>query len=112
MNDDLNTPEVIATLFELNHYLQGCYHQQYSPSSINHEAWEALHATYQLFMGELLGFVLPEKPIALIQTLLAQYKKAKQEKRYDEVDAIRDALKQEGIAVQDTLQGVTWHYLL
>ncbi|MEM9737931.1 MAG: cysteine--tRNA ligase [Bacteroidota bacterium] len=112
LNDDLNTPQLLANLFELSRYIRALHRGEYTRSQVSQKAWKQLHTTYDVLMGEILGFYLPPKPTDLIQLLIKQYQEAKQQKDYDQVDIIRHALQQEGMAVQDNLQNVTWSYQL
>ena len=52
---------------------------------------------------------LPEMGI-LIENLIDLRNKFKQDKAYDKADYIRDSLKDEGIILEDTREGVRWKF--
>jgi cysteinyl-tRNA synthetase len=49
-------------------------------------------------------------PESLMQYILALREEAKQEKRYDRADFIRDSLKEAGISIEDTREGARWKF--
>ena len=59
---------------------------------------------------ELLGFGMEVSDIdeQYIESMIAKRAEAKKAKNYAEADAIRNALKEQGIILEDTPQGVKW----
>lgn len=105
MNDDFNTPEAIAVLFELSHL---CYTQKTS-----------VYVNTLYYLGTILGLfqMTPEaflqksvsaEEVAYIEKCIAGRTIAKQNKDWAQADAIRDALKAKGIELEDTAQGTVW----
>ena len=110
MNDDFNTAQVIAALFNLLKPINALKNGQLSPAALGATRFNHLKNTYTTFVQDILG--LCEAPIAppesLLNILLGLYSQAKIEKQYGQVDAIRRQLQQLGIALQDTPAGVQW----
>lgn len=110
---DLNTPKVIAHLFELLKYIHHIEKGALSLSELSPATWQLLKETYLAFVEEILG--LQETHAinldALIQTLIHTYTEAKARKDYAQVDKIRAALRQQGIALQDRRDTVEWQYV-
>jgi cysteinyl-tRNA synthetase len=106
MDDDFNTPEAIAVLFEL-------------ASEVN-KSGSAAHAATLKRLGSVLGLLerapeaflkgeLPEGwTVERIQSAIDQRTAAKKAKNYAEADRIRKELADAGIALEDTPQGTTW----
>lgn len=106
MDDDFNTPEAIAVLFEL-------------ASHVNRT--QDPHQAAQLKqLGAMLG-LLQQPPRAFLQgttpegldenaiaAQIAARSAAKQAKNFALADQIRDALKAAGVLLEDGAQGTTW----
>ena len=107
MDDDLNTADAIGVLFELvravNTAVEG------TPTKA---LAEACRAALKEFTG-VLGLLYQEKETAggddaEIEARLAARTEAKQAKNWAEADRIRDQLKDMGIELKDTPNGVQW----
>jgi cysteinyl-tRNA synthetase len=110
MDDDLNTPQAIAVLFDLAREINRAREAGRSIS----EAQKALRQ-----WGGVLGLTFQERGtnrndqlaarpfIELLLTTRAELRKAKQ---YALADQIRDGLAEQGITVEDTPQGTEWQY--
>ena len=110
MDDDLNTPRALASLFDL-------------AREIN-RARDAGHGIEQAQtcltnLGGILGLTfkdtseegqerLAAKPF--IEMLLATREKLREAKQYAMADQIRDGLVEQGVTLEDTPQGTEWHY--
>ena len=110
MNDDFNTPEAIAVLFEL--------------ASIVNKTQSVTSASLLKSLGGILG-LLQQIPQAYLQNspaetaaavispeeieqLIQQRLEARKAGRYTEADAIRQNLLNSGIILEDGPQGTTW----
>ena len=109
MDDDFNTADGVATLFEavkdINIFVN-------APRS--KEALEKILAFYEEICG-LLGFLKPEEEAkdgfddAKIESLIEERANAKKEKNYARADEIRALLSENGIVIEDTPAGAKWH---
>ena len=112
MNDDFNTAQVIAALFNLLRTVYALKNRKLSPNLLGAAVFEQLKNTYATFVRDILG--LDQQPslsaTALLDTMIRLYSQAKAHKRYDQVDAIRSQLRNLGVALQDTPMGVEWSY--
>lgn len=113
MCDDLNSPMVIASLFEwvrnINAMISGS-------ERMTKQDIATLELTFDIAMIEFLG-LLPERvqggaeaaALSGVMDMVLQIRgKAKQEKDWATSDLIRDKLAQSGIAVRDGKDGVDW----
>jgi cysteinyl-tRNA synthetase len=113
MNDDLNTPMVIAALFEatriINSVLAG-------NDTINEVDREKLKTTFSRFAFEIMGLRNNteggsdnnEAFAKAVELLLEIRFNAKQNKDWVTSDLIRDKLNQFGFEVKDTKDGYEW----
>ena len=114
MNDDFNTPEALAVLFELSHEIN-----RLKPSDIDQAA---AHAALLVKLAYIIGIAqqAPDAYLqgtvsvdeaALIKTLIEQRQVARQEKNFTRGDEIRDQLQAMGIAIDDSKGETTWRRL-
>lgn len=106
MDDDLNTADAISVIFELirdaNITMQG-------KNTTKEMAKACLDALNELC--DVLGLVLFKDDSGLaaeVEELIMARTTARKEKNWAEADRIRDKLKEMGIAIEDTPQGVKW----
>lgn len=112
MNDDFNTAQVIAMLFDLLKSIHALNSGQLAPALLGPAVFGKLKNTYTTFVQGILG-LRQESSVsttALLDILLGLYSRAKAQKKYDQVDAIRAQLQKLDIALQDTPMGVQWCY--
>ncbi len=110
LEDDLNTPKALAEFFALARAL--------NKSNDKKEMIELAASMYAA--GDLIGLlgsdpeqwfaghVEGEMPVAEIEALIEQRNAAKAERDFERADAIRDQLREAGVAIQDGRDGTTW----
>ena len=107
MDDDLNTADGLAAVFELVRDINVSVLQSGSEALIT----DAIKLFDEL--TDVLGIVYPhEKEETLdddIEKLIEARQAARAAKNWAEADRIRDELKEKGIVLEDTPQGVKWH---
>ena len=107
MEDDLNTADAIAALFELVRTVN-VYLGDGSPTAA---ACEKANALFGELTG-VLGLLYERRQDALdaeIEEMIAARTEARKQKNWAESDRIRDQLKAMNIVLEDTPQGVKWH---
>ncbi|MFC7367998.1 MULTISPECIES: cysteine--tRNA ligase [Vreelandella] len=113
MDDDFNTPEALAVLFDLARDLNRAKSE--SPEKAQHLAAELKR------LANVLGLLQQAPPTFLkgaqqqvalsdaeIEAKIAQRKEAKASKDFAQADAIRDELASMGIILKDSREGTTW----
>lgn len=106
MDDDLNTADAIAALFEL---ARDCNTFFAEPKSAQAVAFAV--ACFDEMTG-VLGLLYNRKQAqsldAEIEALIEKRQQARKNKDFKTADAIRDELKARGIVLEDTAQGIKW----
>lgn len=105
MDDDFNTADAIASIFELVKFTntnvkEGC----------TRLLAEQLYGTLQE-LADVLGLLLEREDETLgqeIEELIAQRQAARKAKDYQKADQIRQDLLDRGIILEDTREGVKW----
>lgn len=112
MNDDFNSPIVIANLFEAVRIINTV--QAMKPPMAK-ENLDSLTNLFDTFLFNILGMKITEDKSAggntedaLMQIIISLRGEAKQRKDYTSADNIRDALNKIGITLKDTKEGVEW----
>ena len=107
MEDDLNTADALAAIFELVRDIN----TKVIADGANKADCEAAAKMFDELCG-VLGLVYNRKAESLddeVEALIAQRTQARKDKNWSEADRIRDELKAMGIVLEDTAQGVKWH---
>ena len=104
MDDDLNTADAIGFLFEMTRAINTL-----TSHTCSEEFVKKVEEIY-VPLCELLGFGKQESDTdtAYIEEMIALRAEAKKAKDYAKADAIRNELKEKGIILEDTPQGVKW----
>lgn len=119
MEDDFNTPQALASLYELvrevNRWVQN---QDFQPT-VAAKAVLAEVLSLLNTLGEILGIkfvtVDPKSATAAmsavaVEELITRRSQAKKDKNWALADQIRDQLKSQGVMIEDTPQGVRWRF--
>ncbi|MBQ8228183.1 MAG: cysteine--tRNA ligase [Clostridia bacterium] len=107
MEDDLNTADALAAIFELVRDIN----TKVIADGANKADCEAAAKMFDELCS-VLGLVYNRKAESLddeVEALIAQRTQARKDKNWAEADRIRDELKAMGIVLEDTAQGVKWH---
>jgi len=116
MNDDFNTPMLIAKLFEACKFIQGI---QEGKESISSEDLNLLQNKIQEFTTDVLGVQFETSKASqentalispLVEMLLEERNLARDNKDYQKSDEIRDKLKQLGIEIKDSKEGTSFSF--
>ncbi len=105
MDDDFNTADAIAAVFELVKFANTQADERRS-GLFAEKLYEILTA-----LTDILGLSLEEKEEILdqeIEDLIAQRQAARKAKDFQKADQIRDTLLEKGIILKDTREGVQW----
>ena len=105
MDDDLNTADALAAVFTLV--------RDINTVIANGAGKDTLNACAAIFdeLTQVLGLVYNRKTEALdseIEELIAKRTEARKNRDFKTADEIRDQLKEMGIILEDTPQGVKW----
>ena len=107
MDDDLNTADGLAAVFELVRDINVSVLQSGSKALIT----DAIKLFDEL--TDVLGIVYPHEQAddldAEVEKMIEARQAARKAKNWAEADRIRDELKEKGIVLEDTPQGVKWH---
>ena len=108
MDDDFNTADAIAAIFELVRDVNAAV----SPASDPTKALAKVCYDEFTELCGVLGIPFAAEAADLdkeIEEKIAARQAARKAKNFAEADRIRDELKAEGIVLEDTPQGVKWH---
>ena len=105
MDDDFNTADAIAAIFEL---------VKYANSNVTSDASAAFITAVRdeiIKLCDVLGIIAEEKEEILdeeIERLIAERQAARKAKNFARADEIRNQLLEQGITLLDTREGVKW----
>lgn len=109
MDDDLNTADAIASIFDIvyasNTYLST---EEKNAQAVINKALDIISE-----LGNILGLFTKSKSNSLdaeIEAMIEERNKARAEKNWAKADEIRDKLKEMHIVLKDTPMGVKWSY--
>lgn len=116
MNDDFNTPMLIAKLFEACKFIQAI---KDGKESISNEDLNLLQKKIKEFTTDVLGVQFESSKSSkensdlispLVEMLLEERDLAREKKDYQKSDEIRDKLKQLGIEIKDSKEGTSFSF--
>ena len=112
MNDDFNSPVLIAHLFDGVRIINSVNDKK---ETINAEDLENLKRVMHTFVFDVLGLVDETKTMGgsnviegLMNLILDIRRSARENKDWSTSDKIRDKLKEVGVEIKDTKEGVEW----
>ena len=116
MNDDFNTPILIATLFDGVKAINGA---AAGHVTLSEEDLDLMKATIQAFVRDVLGLQSEknqgssggggeDETGALLDLIVDMRTRAKANKDWGTADQIRDVLSNHGITIQDSKDGSSW----
>ena len=105
MDDDFNTADAVAFVFDLVKYI--------NTNTDGESSKEYLKNLFDLLvkLTDVLGLIVDKKEEILaedIEKLIAERQAARKAKDFARADAIRDELLEKGIVLEDTREGVKW----
>lgn len=106
MDDDMNTADAIAAVFELVRDINTVI-----AAGANKATLELAAKAFDE-LTDVLGIVYNRSKASLddeVEELIAQRAQARKDKNWALADEIRDKIKAMGIVLEDTPQGVKWH---
>ena len=113
INDDFNTPILIAKLFDAVKLVNNI---KAGKTSINSENLESLKKLFNDFVFDVLGLKIEQENSGsggmeddLMQLIINLRKDAKANKNYAQADQIRDALNDINVEIKDTPDGAVWN---
>ena len=104
MEDDLNTADAIAALFDIVKLSNTNFNEQTSKNLIEYTYDTLMELSGVLAILSKEEELLDEEIIELIE----KRREARENKDYKLADEIRDKLKEMGIIIEDTKEGVKW----
>jgi cysteinyl-tRNA synthetase len=111
INDDFNTPILVANLFEGVKVINSIKDQK---AELNSQDLNKLKNLFNIFIDEILGLkeqeVVQSNDISddIMQVIFSIRNNAKKNKDFKTADFIRDELEKKGIQIKDSRDGSSW----
>ena len=105
MDDDINTADAISVIFDIVKYAN----VEFNENTVSGDL-DCISALIKE-LGGVLGIIEEKKEQVLdaeIEALIEERNQARKDKNFARADEIRDFLKNSGIELEDTRQGVKW----
>ena len=105
MDDDFNTADAVAAIFDLVKYANTTASAESSKAYL-----QGLFDTI-VKLADVMGLIVDKKEELLaedIEALIAERQAARKEKNFQRADEIRNELLEKGIILEDTREGVKW----
>ena len=112
INDDFNTAQVIANLFNLSKTINAFNNGNFNTGVVTEHTFNLLKETFNTFVITILGLkeeMTTEEKVQ-IKKELEKYSTAKEEKNYDVVDQLRAHFKERGLVIRDMKHKIDWAY--
>lgn len=112
MNDDFNTAQVLAALFDLSSKINALHNKQLDAKNVSKSTFESMKKTMHDFVFDILGL----QPISesqdgkteeLVNLLIEIRSDARKKKDFSTSDKIRDDLQEIGVRLKDDKDGKT-----
>ena len=105
MDDDFNTADAVASVFELVKFI--------NTTADGNRSKEYLDTLYDILfkLTDVLGIIIDKKEEMLddeIEAMIEKRQAARKERNFALADQIRDELLAKGIILEDTREGVKW----
>ena len=105
MDDDFNTADAVASVFELVKFI--------NTTADGNRSKEYLDTLYNILfkLTDVLGIIIDKKEEMLdadIEAMIEKRQAARKERNFALADQIRDELRAKGIILEDTREGVKW----
>ena len=113
MNDDFNTAQTLAAVFELIAKVNAFYNQQIDINTISSDTFQKMRESLETFVYDVLGLIQVEKDDKglteeLINLLVEIRLDAKGKRDFETSDKIRDDLQAIGVKLKDDKSGTTF----
>lgn len=110
MEDDFNTPEALAVLFDLSHHINRLRDQNRIQEAEEYgQELKELASLLGILQKDPERFLKgPHAEAQKIEALIEERTRARNEKNWQKADRIRDELQSMGIAIEDTSKGTLW----
>ena len=114
MNEDLNSAETIARLFELSRKINSMKEGHLPASALSEQTFLRLRSEFPLWFSDILGLKAEEDNDqselldGLMQLIIGLRKTSREQKDFATSDRIRDELDQLNIRIKDGKEGTSW----
>jgi len=114
MDDDFNTPQALAALFELTRYTNAWL----AENRLTRSTLEVIEQAFRRLGGDVLGIVPKQLPVEsgtgrldqVMQILIDLRQEFRRQKDWSRADAIRERLTAVGIVLEDGPEGTRWRF--
>lgn len=113
MDDDFNTPEALAVLFDMCRAFHRCKESDPKHAMVLRHTIKHLAAVLGLLASDPMAYLqgnLSAEQVAEVQAWVQQREQARTSKDWALADKLRDKLHAAGIRLEDTAEGTIWRY--